>query len=127
LLEKYRKAFERSGAALDKEKQARLREINKELSTLTIEFSNHVLADNNAFKLVVDKQEDLAGLPEAVIAGAASEAEAQGEKGNGYLRCRSPAVHRCCSMHRTANCVNRFTRLTLLWATITMKTTTRRF
>ena len=81
LLEKYRKAFERSGAALDKEKQARLREINKELSTLTIEFSNHVLADINAFKLVVDKQEDLAGLPEAVIAGAASEAEAQGEKG----------------------------------------------
>ena len=81
LLEKYRKAFERSGAALDKEKQARLREINKELSTLTIDFSNHVLADNNAFKLVVDKQEDLAGLPEAVIAGAASEAEAQGEKG----------------------------------------------
>ena len=48
---------------------------------MTIEFSNHVLADNNAFKLVVDKQEDLAGLPEAVIAGAASEAEAQGEKG----------------------------------------------
>lgn len=81
LLEKYRKAFERSGAARDKEKQARLREINKELSTLTIDFSNHVLADNNAFKLVVDKQEDLAGLPEAVIAGAASEAEAQGEKG----------------------------------------------
>lgn len=81
LLEKYRKAFERSGAALDKEKQARLRAINKELSTLTIDFSNHVLADNNAFKLVVDKQEDLAGLPEAVIAGAASEAEAQGEKG----------------------------------------------
>ena len=81
LLEKYRKAFERSGASLDKEKQARLREINKELSTLTIDFSNHVLADNNAFKLVVDKQEDLAGLPEAVIAGAASEAEAQGEKG----------------------------------------------
>lgn len=81
LLEKYRKAFERSGAALDKEKQARLREINKELSTLTIDFSNHVLADNNAFKLVVDKQDDLAGLPEAVIAGAASEAEAQGEKG----------------------------------------------
>lgn len=81
LLEKYRKAFERSGAALDKEKQARLREINKELSTLTIDFSNHVLADNNAFKLVVDKKEDLAGLPEAVIAGAASEAEAQGEKG----------------------------------------------
>jgi peptidyl-dipeptidase Dcp len=81
LLEKYRKAFERSGAALDKKKQERLREINKELSTLTIDFSNHVLADNNAFKLVIDRKEDLAGLPEAVVEGAAHEAEAQGEKG----------------------------------------------
>ena len=81
MLEKYRKAFERSGAALDKKKQERLREINKELSTLTIDFSNHVLADNNAFKLVIDRKEDLAGLPEAVVEGAAHEAEAQGEKG----------------------------------------------
>lgn len=81
LLDKYYKGFVRSGAALDAEKQARLREINKELSTLTIEFGNHVLADNNAYMLVVDDKNDLAGLPETVIEGAAHEAKAHGKEG----------------------------------------------
>ena len=81
LLDKYYKEFVRSGAGLDAQKQERLREINKQLSTLTIEFGNHVLADNNDYLLVVDKKEDLAGLPEAVIAGAAQEAKAHGKDG----------------------------------------------
>ena len=81
LLDKYYKEFIRSGAGLDAQKQERLREINKQLSTLTIEFGNHVLADNNDFLLVVDKKEDLAGLPDAVIAGAAQEAKAHGKDG----------------------------------------------
>lgn len=81
LLDKYYKEFVRSGAGLDAQKQERLREINKQLSTLTIEFGNHVLADNNDYLLVVDKKEDLAGLPDAVIAGAAQEAKAHGRDG----------------------------------------------
>lgn len=81
LLDKYYKEFIRSGAGLDVQKQERLREINKQLSTLTIEFGNHVLADNNDYLLVVDKKEDLAGLPEAVIEGAAHEAKAHGKDG----------------------------------------------
>jgi len=81
LLDKYYKEFVRSGAGLDAQKQERLREINKQLSTLTIEFGNHVLADNNDYLLVVDKKEDLAGLPEAVIEGAAHEAKAHGKDG----------------------------------------------
>lgn len=81
LLDKYYKEFIRSGAGLDAQKQERLREINKQLSTLTIEFGNHVLADNNDYLLVVDKKEDLAGLPDAVIAGAAQEAKAHGKDG----------------------------------------------
>ena len=81
LLDKYYKEFMRSGAGLDAQKQKRLREINKQLSTLTIEFGNHVLADNNDYLLVVDKKEDLAGLPEAVIEGAAHEAKAHGKDG----------------------------------------------
>ena len=56
LLDKYYKEFIRSGAGLDAQKQERLREINKQLSTLTIEFGNHVLADNNDYLLVVDKK-----------------------------------------------------------------------
>lgn len=81
LLDKYYKEFVRSGAGLDAQKQERLREINKQLSTLTIEFGNHVLADNNEYLLVVDKKEDLAGLPDAVVAGAAQEAKAHGKEG----------------------------------------------
>ncbi|MBU3852793.1 MAG: M3 family metallopeptidase [Candidatus Paraprevotella stercoravium] len=81
LLDKYYKGFVRAGAALDSAKQARLREINKELATLTIEFGNHVLADNNAYLLVVDDKKDLEGLPETVVEGASQEAKAHGKEG----------------------------------------------
>ena len=81
LLDKYYKRFVSSGASLDAESQEKLREINRKLSTLSIEFGNHVLAENNAFKLVIDNEADLAGLPESVIAGAATEAKANGMDG----------------------------------------------
>ena len=81
LLDKTYKGFVRSGANLDAEKQARLREINKELSTLGITFSNNILNENNAFQLFVDKKEDLAGLPEWFCQSAAEEAKAAGQPG----------------------------------------------
>ena len=81
LLDKYYKRFVSSGASLDAESQEKLREINSKLSTLSIEFGNHVLAENNVFKLVIDNEADLAGLPESVIAGAATEAKANGMEG----------------------------------------------
>ena len=81
LLEKTYKSFVRSGANLNDEQQARLREINKQLSTLGISFSNHILNENNAFKLFVEKEEDLAGLPSDFVASAAAEAKAAGQEG----------------------------------------------
>ena len=81
LLDRYYKAFIRSGAGLDTGKQNRLREINKELSTLAITFSNHVLNENNAYRLVIDNEAELAGLPEWVKTGAAEEAKAVGKEG----------------------------------------------
>lgn len=81
LLGKTYKAFVRSGANLSDEQQARLREINKELSTLGLTFSNNVLNENNAFKLYVEKEEDLAGLPEWFKESAAAEAKADGKEG----------------------------------------------
>lgn len=81
LLDKVYKDFVRSGANLDAEKQARLREINKQLSTLGITFGNNVLNENNEFKLYVEKEEDLAGLPEWFRQSAASEAKADGQEG----------------------------------------------
>ena len=81
LLEKKYKEFVRSGANLPADKQARLREINKQLSTLSITFTNNTLNENNAFKLFIDKQEDLAGLPEWFCQSAAEEAKAAGQSG----------------------------------------------
>lgn len=81
LLDKTYKRFVRSGAGLSAEKQARLREINKELSTLGLAFSNNVLNENNTFQLFVDKEEDLAGLPEWFRQSAAEEAKAAGQAG----------------------------------------------
>ncbi len=81
LLEKTYKGFVRSGANLPADKQNRLREINKQLSTLGITFSNNILNENNDFKLFVDKKEDLAGLPEWLCQSAAEEAKAAGQEG----------------------------------------------
>ena len=81
LLEETYKDFVRSGANLSPEKQARMREINKQLSTLGLTFSDNILNENNAFKLYIDKEEDLAGLPEWFRQSAAEEAKADGQEG----------------------------------------------
>ena len=81
LLEETYKCFVRSGANLSPEKQARLREVNKELSTLGIKFSDNVLNENNAFKLYIDKEEDLAGLPDWFRQSAAEKAKEDGQEG----------------------------------------------
>ena len=81
LLEKTYKSFVRSGANLPADKQARLREINKQLSTLGIRFDKNILNENNEFKLFVDKEEELAGLPEWFRQSAAAEAKAAGQEG----------------------------------------------
>lgn len=81
LLDKVYKDFVRSGANLPGDKQNRLREINKQLSTLGITFSNNILNENNEFKLFVDKEEELAGLPEWFRQSAAEEAKAAGQEG----------------------------------------------
>ncbi len=81
LLDKTYKSFVRSGANLNAEEQTRLRQINKELSTLGLTFSNNILNENNDFKLFIDQEADLAGLPEGVRQSAAEEAKAAGQPG----------------------------------------------
>jgi len=81
LLKKFYDSFVRSGAALDPQAQTRLREINKELSSLSTSFGNHILNENNAFKLILTDKGDLTGLPEWVVTGAAEEAKAAGQEG----------------------------------------------
>jgi peptidyl-dipeptidase Dcp len=75
LLEKTYKAFVRNGALLNEVQKNELREINRELSTLSLKFGENVLAETNAYKLVIENREDLDGLPEHAVESAAEEAE----------------------------------------------------
>jgi peptidyl-dipeptidase Dcp len=81
LLDKTYKAFVRNGAKLDDAQKERLREIDKELSQLGLKFGENVLAETNKYELVVDNEEDLAGLPDAVKEAAAQTAEEKGKPG----------------------------------------------
>lgn len=69
------KGFVRSGAALSAENKVKLREINEEMSLLSVQFGQNLLAETNGFQLVIDKKEDLSGLPEGAVAQAASLAK----------------------------------------------------
>lgn len=75
LLENIYKSFVRNGALLPKDKQEELKKINSELSSQVVSFDQNLLAETNDFKLIVDKKEDLAGLPESVIAAASETAQ----------------------------------------------------
>jgi peptidyl-dipeptidase Dcp len=92
LLEKYYKDFVRNGANLDEEKKAKLREINQELSVLSVKFGDNVLKENNRFEMVIDKEEDLAGLPPAVITGAAEAAKERGYEGKWVFTIHKPSM-----------------------------------
>ncbi|MCL2132534.1 MAG: M3 family metallopeptidase [Lentimicrobiaceae bacterium] len=70
LLTELYKNFVRGGANLPEEKQERFRKVNEELAVLTLKFDNNVLAATNAYQLVIDKKEDLAGLPESLVKAA---------------------------------------------------------
>ncbi|HLN19643.1 MAG TPA: M3 family metallopeptidase [Bacteroidales bacterium] len=74
LLDDTYKGFVRSGAALSHEDKEKLRKINEEMSLLSVKFGQNLLAETNGFKLVLDSEEDLSGLPEGVKKQAAAMA-----------------------------------------------------
>ncbi len=80
-LEKYYDDFVRGGAALSDEDKETLKDINTQLSNLSLQFGQNLLAETNDFKMVLDNVEDLAGLPESNIRAAASLAESLGMEG----------------------------------------------
>lgn len=92
LLEETYKEFVRGGANLNEEDKATLREINKELSLLTLKFGENVLKEDNNFELVIEKEEELAGLPENVIAGAAEAANERGHDGKWVFTLHKPSL-----------------------------------
>lgn len=91
LLDVYYKRFVRSGIMLQEAEKTRLREINKELSALTLKFGNNLLKETNAFKMVVDNEADLAGLPEGLVNAAAETAKNNGEEGKWMFTLHKPS------------------------------------
>ncbi|MDB4013047.1 M3 family metallopeptidase, partial [Cyclobacteriaceae bacterium] len=67
LLEKTYKSFARNGAGLNPKSQNRYKEITVALSSMALKFGENVLAETNNYELVLNKEEDLSGLPQDLI------------------------------------------------------------
>jgi peptidyl-dipeptidase Dcp len=78
VLERYHRGFVKAGAKLSAKSKARLTTIAERAATLATRFGQNVLADEQAFLLVLDNEDELAGLPDAVRAAAAQTASERG-------------------------------------------------
>ncbi len=89
VLERYHLDFTRAGAALAPAAKARLAAINERLAVLGTAFSQNVLADEQAYTLVLESEADLAGLPDYVRAAARAAAQERGQDGHVITLSRS--------------------------------------
>ncbi|SKB65211.1 peptidyl-dipeptidase Dcp [Sphingobacterium nematocida] len=81
LLEKSYKDFVRNGALLQDGDKEELRQIDAELAVIKLKFGENVLAETNAYQLLIEEESDLSGLPEGVIEAAKALAESQEKEG----------------------------------------------
>ncbi len=82
LLEETYISFVRSGANLQGEAREKYRQLNNDISMLTLKFGQNVLKELNTYEIWLEK-EDLAGLPESSIEAARTAAKEKGK--DGYL------------------------------------------
>lgn len=78
LLERFHLDFVRAGAKLGEVAQKRYAQVMQRLAELTTRFSQNVLADESAYRLVLRDERDLAGLPDFVRAAARQAAVDRG-------------------------------------------------
>src|SRR5690606_33807248 len=74
VLERYHRSFVRAGAGLGAKGRERMAAIGERLATLATRFNQNVLADEQAYLLVLESKDELAGLPESLRAAAAQTA-----------------------------------------------------
>ena len=92
VVKKYHEDFMRHGAGLPADKQAELSQINERLSTLSLQFGNNLLKENAGYKLVIENEADLAGLPQTSIDAAAEQAKAEGMEGKWVFTLSKPSL-----------------------------------
>lgn len=81
VLERYHLDFVRAGAELKGEQRERMAAVLQRLAVLSTQFAQNVLADEKSYKLVLTSQEEMAGLPDFVVAAAAQAAKERGLEG----------------------------------------------
>ncbi len=82
---------------------------------LSLELGQNLLAENNDFKLIIDNEEDLAGLPPSVIDAAADEAKTPATKENGCLLLPNQAGYPSCSSPNAATCAKALSCILYAW------------
>ena len=92
LTEKIYRRFVRGGALLSAEDKEQLRKVDEELASARVKYAANLLAANSGFELVVNKLEDLDGLPSSARDAAASEATARGMKGKWVFTTKKPSM-----------------------------------
>lgn len=81
LLDKNYKNFTRNGANLVLEDKNTLRRIDKKLAKVKLQFGENILAESNAFEMLLTDEKQLKGLPEGAKEAAKMLAKQKGEKG----------------------------------------------
>ncbi|AUC75501.1 M3 family metallopeptidase [Olleya sp. Bg11-27] len=81
LLDKKYKSFSRNGANLSEDKKLKLRAIDKQLASLKLKFGENLLAETNAFEMLLTKEEEVSGLPEGAKEAAKQLAESKNKDG----------------------------------------------
>ena len=83
VVERYHRDFVRSGAGLPETDRDTLRALNVQITSLTTEFSNRVLAESNDLAVHVTDRAELDGLASNAVEAAANAATSAGR--DGYL------------------------------------------
>jgi peptidyl-dipeptidase Dcp len=91
LLEKTYKGFVRGGANLSDADKVKLRQLNTQLSELSLRFGENLLHETNSFEMVIDNKADLDGLPSDIIAAAAVTATERGYDGKWVFTTHRPS------------------------------------
>lgn len=91
VLEKTYLGFVRNGALLNEAQKLDLREIDEKMSSTSLKFGENVLAETNNYKLVLDQESDLEGLPQSAIDYASDTAKESGDEGKWVINLQYPS------------------------------------